>query len=88
MARKRYGNDTATGYWVADEPRVLQNYPRTKATCGIVLHSATVVDTDYISNAKYKEALRIGIEQMLEQGKLQINDIIWRDIPHRNITRS
>ena len=75
LQRKKYGSSKVH----VSEYRAYQNYPRTKGVNGIVLSTGEVVDGDYISDRDYKEALRIGIEAMLENNDLLLSKIIWKD---------
>ncbi len=50
----------------------------TKDTSGrIALHDGTEIQTYKISDDDYKEALRIGIEELIRQGKMKLADIIF-----------
>ncbi len=43
----------------------------------INLHDGTEIQTYKISDEDYKEALRIGIEELIRQGKMKLADIIF-----------
>lgn len=58
---------------------VVQRFPVTKENNGLVISTGETINLLEVDDDEYRQALRIGIEQLLKEGKLNLNTITWKD---------